>query len=137
VCWLAADGKGEPEFITGEEEHAWGAKLSPDGTRLLFQASGKKKGAQTRLVALELKAKKRTTLDEPGRTHGYCWSRDGKRVAFTWQKTPTKGEENAERTTWLIACKADGSDSKRIASRKIDGRGDLGIVMWFWVVDWR
>ncbi|MBY0230869.1 MAG: hypothetical protein K2W96_16405 [Gemmataceae bacterium] len=137
VCWLSADGKGEPEFLTPEDEYGYGAKLSPDGTRLLLKAGGKKKGAQSRLVVMDLKTKKRTTLDEPGHTRGYCWSRDGQRVAYTWQKTPTAGDENAEWTTWLITCKADGTESKRITSRTTEGPGDLVIRMWFWVVDWR
>ena len=141
VCWLALDGKGEPERLTSPKEHAYGAKLSPDGKRILFQAApivpaGKR--GQARLYVMDLKTKKRKTLDEPGETWGYCWSRDGSSVAYTWQRNPVKGDGDAERTTWLITCKADGSDSKRIASRKYrPDPGKLSVTIHFRVVAWR
>lgn len=135
LCWLPADGKGEPEYVTPEGESAWGGMLSPDGRRVLFQT---RQEDQTHLVVMDLKTKKRVTLDEPGATHGYCWSKDGSAVAFTWQKTPVKGEENAERTTWLITCDADGRNMKKVTSRKrTPVKPGLHVAIFFEVIGWR
>src|SRR5262249_59720373 len=36
VTWVNADGAGKPEYLTPEEEVASGARLSPDGRRILY-----------------------------------------------------------------------------------------------------
>jgi Tol biopolymer transport system component len=138
-CWVSADGKGEPEFITPEGEMAYGPLLSPDGGRLLFTSARKLPTGKwsSRLLVMDLKTKGRVTIDEPGETRGYCWSADGSAVAYTWQPTPVKGDEDGERTTWLITCDADGRNNKRVTSRRYKpAQPGLHVVIFFQVLAW-
>ena len=73
---------------------------------------------------------------------GYCWSPDGKRIAYTWRqrhaelaKKETLSAEDAavETEMFLIVADADGSNAKTVASVKTnDARG-----MPFEAIDWR
>ena len=74
--------------------------------------------------------------------NGYCWSPDGKRIAYTWQKPIPSGGERAHRETFLITCAVDGSDRKIVTSRKYEipensNANPKGQVSFFWVHDWR
>jgi Tol biopolymer transport system component len=133
VAWLNADGTGKPEYLTPEGEDAWGAVLSPDRRRVLFKAGG-----PGRLYAMELSSRKRTLLDEPGETCGYCWSPDGTRVAYTWQRPLDKRGGTGERETFLITCDPDGRDRKTVTSRKYTPpEAGTGVVFFFTVHEWR
>ena len=144
IAWLTVDGTGKPEFVTPDGEWASGGRLSPDGRRVLYQSGPKPpKGERikVRLYVMDLTTKKQTAVDEPGETHGHCWSPDGTRVAYTWQKTLDKPEETPERETLLITCDPDGRDRKTLTRRKTtlspDSSGRGGVVCFFWVRDWR
>ena len=145
VAWLNADGTGKPEYVSPEGENGYSARLSPDGKHVLYQASpiAEKPTERTksRLYVMNLATGKRTAVDEPGETHGHCWSSDGTRVAYTWQRTLDKPAEVAERETLLITCDPDGRNRKTITSRKTEipenSSGRSGIVYFFWVIDWR
>jgi Tol biopolymer transport system component len=144
IAWLNADGTGEPEFITPDEEMAYGARLSRDGRRVLFQAGPKGlkwERTKMRLYAMDLATKKRTAVDEPGVTEGWCWSPDGSKVAYTWQRSLDKPAEVKERETLLITCTADGSNRKTITKRQYqvpeNSSGRSSIVFFFEVLDWR
>jgi len=144
LAWVAADGKGRPEFLTGADEVAHGGRLSPDGKRVLCLVGPKapKDGeAGPRLTAIDLATGRRAVLDEPGHTHGYCWSPDGSRVAYTWQRPLADPAGTAERETLLITCTAEGKDPKTVTSRKHEvsarSSGRAGVVYFFTVVDWR
>jgi Tol biopolymer transport system component len=137
ICWVNADGKGEPEFLTPASEAACHPVLSPDGRFILFKAWPGRR-TQARLYAMNLATKKRVTLDEPGETHGHCWSADGSRVAYTWQPTPVKGSENSERVTRLFTCDADGKNRQEITSRKYKpAEPGLHVTIFFEVIAWR
>src|SRR5205814_8361369 len=112
-----------------------------DGRRGLYQAGQKGpmgRQAKVRLYAMDLASKKRTAVDEPGETYGYCWSPDGSRVAYTWQQSLAKPEEVPEREILLITCDPDGGDRKAVTSRKYtvaeNSSGRSGIVYFFSVV---
>ena len=84
VALVGIGGTGEPEFLTSEQVLAHGARLSPDNRQILCMLGPrepKDKGSRTRLYVIDLATKKRTVIDKPGHTHGYCWSSDGSRVA--------------------------------------------------------
>src|SRR5436853_3169118 len=71
VAWVNADGTGEPEFITSELEVAYGARLSPDGRRILCRAGFRGQNDERRpmrLCVVDLATRKRTFVDEPGET---------------------------------------------------------------------
>ena len=141
LCWLDIDGKRKPEFLTPADEVAVHPKLSPDGRRILFAAAPRVKpgeSSQLRLYVLDLATKKRVMVGEPGETRGYCWSGDGSSIAFTWQCTPVKGDEEAERTTLLITCDADGRNAKTITRRTHQpANPGLQVTIFFQVIDWR
>ena len=94
-----------------------------------------------RLYAMDLATKKRTMVDEPGVTEGWCWSPDGSKVAYTWQRSLDKPAEVKERETLLITCDADGSNRKTITKRQYqvpeNSSGRSSIVFFFEVLDWR
>jgi Tol biopolymer transport system component len=141
IAWVNADGSGEPEFLSPEGEVAYDARLSPDGRRMLYKAAGPRppngQRARMRLYVMDLASRKRTAVDEPGETDGYCWSPDGSRVAYTWQRSPDQPGKGPDRETLLITCDPDGGNQKTIASRKCRPVNANSVVYFFWVLDWR
>lgn len=144
LAWVNLDGTGAPEYITSEDEVAYSARLSPDGKRILCMAGPKApngKQSQARLCVIDLSTKKRVVVDEPGATHGYCWSADGSKIAYTWQRPLERPAEVAVRETFLVTCDADGSNRKLVTSRKYEvpptSSGREGVIYFFEVLDWR
>jgi WD40 repeat protein len=143
VAGVNIDGTGEPEIITRELEVVHGARLSPDGKRILCLAGLRRPNERRplRLTVIDLVTKKGKRIDEPGETHGFCWSPDGSRIAYTWQPTLKNPEDVAIRETFLITCDPDGGDRKTVTSRKREisanssGRG--GTVIFFQALAWR
>jgi Tol biopolymer transport system component len=71
-----------------------------------------------------------------GELQGYCWSPNGKQIAYTWrEKHDGKPEDliNKETESHLVVCDPDGKNHKTIASEK--GRGQWTITIGH--VDWR
>ena len=69
VAWVRIDGTGEPEFVTPDQEVAYGAKLSPDNRRILCMVGPKVPEDQQfrmRLYVIDLATKQRTMIDKPG-----------------------------------------------------------------------
>ena len=144
MAWLNADGTGNPEFLSPEGEYGYGGRLSPDGKRVLYWGGPEPpegKRGTVRLYVMDLGTKERTVVDEPGDTSGYCWSPDGKRIAYTWQR-PLPKEGTRKRETFLITCSPGGTDRKTVTSRKSEiqlnsSAGPNDMVTFFWVHDWR
>lgn len=144
IAWVNIDGKGEPEFITPKQDVAYGARLSPDGRRILCMAGFRRAGEERhrlRLSVYDLETKRRMFVDEPGETDGYCWSPDGSSIAYTWQRSLDKPAKAAVRETYLITCDFDGTQRKTVTTRKYEvpenssGRDD--IIFFFHVLAWR
>jgi Tol biopolymer transport system component len=143
VAWVNSDGSGKPEFITSEHEVAYGARLSPDGGRILCMIGPKAAPGETRpqrLNVIDLSSGKRIPVDRPGHTYGYCWSSDGRRIAYTWQLPLRQPGETAERRTYLLTCDADGSNRKTVTMRKVEippnNSGKDAVVRFFQVLAW-
>jgi Tol biopolymer transport system component len=143
VAWVNTDGTGQPEFITSDQEVAYGAKLSRDGQRILCMVgpkTPKDESTRTRLFVIDLATKKQTMVGKPGHTHGYCWSSDGLKVAYTWQMPLRQPVDSAERKTYLITCDPDGSNQKTITmrQRKVPQNSSAreGVSIFFQVVAW-
>ena len=93
-------------LLSPEGEYGYGGRLSPDGKRVLYWGGPEPpegKRGTVRLYVMDLGTKERTVVDEPGDTSGYCWSPDGKRIAYTWQR-PLPKEGTRKRETFLITC---------------------------------
>jgi WD40-like Beta Propeller Repeat len=139
VARVAADGTGKAEFLSPEDEVAYDAKLSPDGKKIAYLGGPrppKGKPAEVRLTVMDLATKARTVVDEPGHTHGHCWSPTGSRLAYTWQRAPDKSED-AEEETILVTCDPVGRDRKTVTRRSQVRPKNIGATFDFWVVDWR
>ena len=93
-----------------------------------------------RLYVIDLATKRRTMIDKPGHTHGYCWSSDGSKVAYTWQLPIREPEAKVERKTYLITCDPDGGNRKTVTIRSYkvppnsSGRGS--VIYFFDVLAW-
>lgn len=77
------DGTGDLDYITSNDETAYQARLSPDGTRILCAVGPKQpqdNPRRMRLCVIDLATKQRRIIDEPSEAHDYRWSPDGTRV---------------------------------------------------------
>jgi Tol biopolymer transport system component len=144
VAWVNADGTGDPEFVTPADEYGNNAVPSPDGKRILYRSAPRPKDGgpvKPRLTVMDLATKKRVVVDEPGEVRGFCWSPDGSRVAYTWQRSRDNWADTLEREAHLITVAADGTDRKTVTTRKTtvapNNSGRDGVVYFFWVTGWR
>jgi Tol biopolymer transport system component len=144
LAWVNLDGTGDPEFITPVGEGGYDGHLSPDGKRILYQGRTRSwlgHWNKPRLYVLDIATKQRKAVDEPGETLGFCWSPDGTRIAYTWQRTRENWAEHPERETLLITCDPDGGNRTVVTSRKTTvGKNDSSYacaLIFFQVRDWR
>jgi Tol biopolymer transport system component len=143
IAWVPIDGTGKPDFLTSDQEVAYGARLSPDNRRILCMVrprANQEERRSARLYVIDLATGKRAVIDKPGHTHGYCWSSDGLKVAYTWQMPLRQPDQAVERKTYLITCDSDGSNQKTITMRRYEvppnssGRGSVSYF--FEVIAW-
>jgi Tol biopolymer transport system component len=76
--------------------------------------------------------------DQPlnGEIESYCWSPDGKRIAYCWREVHPGERDvkaNKETESFLVVCDADGKNAKTIVTEKGDAPGLITIAN----VDWR
>ena len=103
-------------------------RLSPDGKRLLFKivTPPKEKGklAKQELAVLDTATGKVTPVaDVPinGEVWSYCWSPDGKQIAFAWSEVLEGKPEDLldkEIESQVVVCEPDGKNAKSIVSEK-------------------
>ena len=130
--------------MTPEDLVAFQGVLSPDGKTVLFRGRprGQKVGPDgpgMRLYTATAGAKPAPLADVPldAEVQGYCWSPDGKRIAYTWRQvhegTPQGERGKKETASHLVVCDADGKNARTLFSEK-------GIGQWHITVggvDWR
>ena len=116
-------------------------RLSPDGKRVLFMEVNT---TEKRLVGrvmhvLDITTGKVTKVEDVplnGEVQGYCWSPDGKKIAFAWRMIHEgKPEEIRDKETesFLVVSDPDGKNAKTIATEK----GSAQWVITIGHVDWR
>ena len=134
----------EHKALTDEKKFSLlGGRLSPDGTRVLYQLVTPPKAAKGNpkrdLAVLDIPTGKSTVVGDAtlnGEIMGYCWSPDGKRIAYAWRTVHEgKPEEiaNKETESRLVVCDPNGKNAKTIASEKADSPWAITIGR----VDWR
>jgi uncharacterized protein (TIGR03067 family) len=121
-------------------------KFSPDGRRVLFQEGRQVEREPKKVPGLGIldvaTGKVTPVADTPinGDVHGFCWSPDGKRIAYTWQERhegDPKETATKETTSSLVICDPDGKNQKTIATETVPGPGLLSIMFvdWGFVID--
>ena len=66
----------------------------------------------------------------------YCWSPDGKQIAYSWRELhegKPEDVQNKETESFLVVCDPDGKNAKTIATEKGMGQGAITIGL----IDWR
>jgi RNA polymerase sigma factor (sigma-70 family) len=127
--------------LTDDSQIAIDGRLSPDGTRVLhglltFPKEGKGK---YELVVLDITSGKSTPvggLTPNSEVWAFCWSPDGKRIAYVWKERPEGKPEELEKKetqSHLVVCDPDGKNAKTIASETGSSPGVVTIGR----VDWR
>jgi RNA polymerase sigma factor (sigma-70 family) len=129
-------------------------KLSPDGSAILFEdldpteKIAKDTPPLHRLFVYDLKAKKRQRLPgtpDNGLIMSYCWSPDGKQLAYTWKQVHpgvplaentdnmNDAKLNTETESHLIVADADGKNVRTLLSAK----SNRATIITIGSVDWR
>lgn len=145
----------EHKVLTPETNALFG-RTSPDSTRVLClrvtvpketpeelkarQAQGRPLLPKHELAVVEVATGKFAPVQEvplnAELTHGFCWSPDGKKIAYTWrEKHEGKTDDllNRETESHLIVCDPDGKNAKTVLSVK--GKGQWHVMLGG--VDWR
>lgn len=68
-----------------------------------------------------------------GEIQSYCWSPDGKRIAYAWREQHAADGANKETESFLVVCDPNGKNAKTIATEKAPGQGSINIGH----IDWR
>lgn len=134
----------ESKALTDEKQVAMLGRLSPDGKRVLFHAvtlgpKGQPEDRQREMAVLDIATGKATKVEEVplnAELQGYCWSPDGKQIAYCWREVHAgKPEEvrDKETETHLIVCDPDGKNAKTILTEK--GMGQWHVTIGG--IDWR
>jgi Tol biopolymer transport system component len=117
------------------------AKLAPAGDRALYNGLGPANGQDERprqLCVVDVATGKSAAVEllPGGFASGFCWSPDGKRIAYCWRQRHTGTTDELmqkETESRLVVCDPDGRNARTIATEKGRGRGVLTIGS----VDWR
>jgi RNA polymerase sigma factor (sigma-70 family) len=125
LCLMNRDGTEHKAVTTANEGLILG-KLSPDGTRVLCVDGGlrEKPNRFQKLRLVEMDTGKSAAVDDiplNAEVLGFCWSPDGKCIAYIWREVHEgKPEDNVGKETesFLVVCDANGKNAKTIATEK-------------------
>jgi dipeptidyl aminopeptidase/acylaminoacyl peptidase len=138
---LDRDGT-ERKALTDGKPGAMFGRLSPDNARVLFfrvELPPKDKPGPPRrsLCVLEVTTGKVTEVEgvpPDAEVDSFCWSPDGKRIAYTRRQVRGEGDEPPKQPECaLVVCDPDGKNRKTIAAEKGAGPRSVAIAN----VDWR
>jgi Tol biopolymer transport system component len=151
IYLMNRDG-AEHKPVTGAKQSAALGRLAPDGKRVLCvteevaeetpaekkarqEAGGRPPQPVSKLAVVDVATGKSSAVQDiplEADVLGYCWSPDGKRIAYTWRKIRSKPGELKDDEWFLIVSDPDGKNQKTIATEK-------GQAKWVMMsnVDWR
>jgi Tol biopolymer transport system component len=111
-------------------------KFSPDGKKVLYLGWKEKESPDKgRLFVADVeKGESRQVSQELNGqfTGGYCWSPDGKKIAYVWQGDRAEGSMELE--TFLMVMDVDGKDARAIRSEKLTSPQNYVLIL---CPDWR
>jgi RNA polymerase sigma factor (sigma-70 family) len=130
----------EAQALTDGSEPVHSGRLSPDGNKLLYLApdperKGKAPGAQDGLFVLNISKRKSVRVEQQplnGDFMGFCWSPDGKRIAYAWRQVHEKDDPKQETASHLVVADANGKNPVTIATEKGDSAGLITISAFDW-----
>jgi RNA polymerase sigma factor (sigma-70 family) len=137
---VSRDGT-EDRMVTAEGQSAFYGRLSPDGRKVLCLAldpERKGHGKEDRLGLFVLDVGKRKLLrveEQPlnGTFMGFCWSPDGRCIAYAWRQDVGPRAQGQQVESHLVVADADGRHPITIATERGDSRGLITIGC----ADWR
>jgi RNA polymerase sigma factor (sigma-70 family) len=141
IVLVQKDGMVSRE-LTKPDQGAFLGRLSPDGKGVLFLAAEKKAKAwspQLHTMNLATLEAKRVSQEQNADFFGFCWSPDGKQVAYTWrQKHEGDSRENNRRETesFLVIASADGKNPVTALSERASGV-NASVLVTLAEPDWR
>ena len=88
----------EARALTDGTRPAFMGRLSPDGLKVFYlgpdpERQGKSRGANFGLFVLDVRTRKARRVEQQplnGEFQGFCWSPDGKRIAYAWRQVHEK-----------------------------------------------
>jgi Tol biopolymer transport system component len=137
VYLMNRDGT-EHRAVTGDKGLAMMGRLSPDGRRVLYMAVETPKDQlppARKLLVADLAAGTTTPVEgvpQDAGVQSYCWSPDGRRVAYTWMRTINPGTTQEETEAFLVVCDPNGTNEKTVLTDKHPTK-----IGTFTHVDWR
>jgi Tol biopolymer transport system component len=110
-------------------------RFSPDGKKVAYLSFGKgtRKFCHHLSVVDVASGKSRRLTEELNAEHqGFCWSPDGRRLAYAWRRDEEpKGDLETE--SFLVVVDADGQNAKVLLTAKFNNRGTITLAS----PDWR
>jgi Tol biopolymer transport system component len=134
----------EHKALTDETQLSMMGKMSPDGNRVLFvgvtlPAKDKPVPPKRDMMVLDIATGKTTKVEDVplnAELQGYCWSPDGKKIAYSWREVHEGKPEdliNKETESHVIVSDPDGKNAKTILTEKGAGQWHVTIGG----MDWR
>src|SRR5207253_2052979 len=123
VFLMNRDGT-EHKALSDGKAIALGGRLSPDGRRVMYmevEVPKDKPPVVRKLVVADVATGTVTPVEGiplDAEVQGYCWSPDGKRVAYAWQRTINAGTTQEETEAYLVVCDPDGRNEKTVVTEK-------------------
>lgn len=131
----------EARALTDAKQSAFRGKLSPDGRKVLYQAPDPERKGRDRftshgLFVLDMQSGKSSRIEQQplnGEMMSFCWSPDGKRIAYVWRQLHDQPGANLATESQLVVADADGNNPAPIATERAPNAGTITIG---WV-NWR
>jgi Tol biopolymer transport system component len=129
----------EDRVLTGTARLSFDGRLSPDGRRVLYMApdpqrKGQQEDAAYGLFVLDIRRGKSARVEgQPlnSTMMGFCWSPDGKRLAYAWRQLDAAAGQQTE--SHLVVAEADGRNPVTVATE----RGEFEAMITVAGPDWR